>query len=332
MRNDKLIPGMILVLIGAIFLLHNFGYLHFHWYNIWRMWPIFLVIGGVNLVFAHNRSAWATILKISVVIAGFALLLFGNFNGDYAWWPRHHFSYHSDDNDDNYSDDNDDSDSTSSDGKIVKVEGNSEFKTPYNASIKVARLNISGGATTYRLNDTTNQLFRADTHEFRGRYQFDGHSEDSVYVMNFTMKNNKGIWNWGDNNNESNKAVLMLNTNPEWEINIDAGATDLNFDLSKYKVRSVKLSGGAAQFVVRVGQPLKTTNINVSTGASDVTIEIPQNAACEITSDSGLSSTSYDGFNKRDDGHYETENFASAANKMYIHISGGISDFKVHKY
>ena len=52
MKNDKLIPGLILVLIGAAILLANYGYLHFHWYNIFRLWPIFLVIGGVNLVFA----------------------------------------------------------------------------------------------------------------------------------------------------------------------------------------------------------------------------------------------------------------------------------------
>jgi hypothetical protein len=125
---------------------------------------------------------------------------------------------------------------------------------------------------------------------------------------------------------------IRLNTNPIWEISIEAGATDLNFDLSKYKLKSVKLSGGAGQFVVKVGQPLETTNINVSTGASDVTIEVPQNAACQVQSDSGLSSTTFDGLTKKDDGHYETDGFDAAKNKIFIHISGGISDFKVHRY
>ena len=324
MKNDKLIPGMILVMIGAIFLLNNFGYIHFHWRNLIFMWPIFLVIGGVNLVFAHNRSPWATILKISVVIGGFALILFGNFNNR-GWWSHATWHVNSD------SDDNDGDDNDSDNGKVVKGSSSGEFTQPYDASIKVARLNISGGANTFRLNDTTNDLFKADTKQFHGRYELLGHKEDSIYVMDFSMKNNKGNWSWGSNN-ENNIADLALNTKPEWEINVQAGATDLNFDLSKYKLRELKLSGGAGQFVVKVGQPLESTNINVSTGASDVTIEVPENAACQIQSDTGLSSNTFDGFTKNGDGDYETTNFDAAKNKMYIHISGGVSDFKVHKY
>lgn len=324
---------MILVMIGAIFLLHNFGYIHFHWSNLFHLWPIFLVIGGVNLVFANNRSAWATILKISVVVAGFALLLFGNFNDRYGWWwPR--YSYHNDNNDNNDSnDDNDDSDDDDSGNKsgITKIEGNSTFSEPYNVSARVARLNISGGGATYNLHDTTNQLFTANTKEFFGKYQFDRHSEDSVYVMNFSMKDNKnGHFNWGSD--KGNTADLKLNVNPEWEVNVETGASKIDFDLSKYKLRSLVLKGGAASFTARIGQPLAPTNVEVSTGVSEVTIEIPQNAACRIQTDSGLSSTSFDGFNKKDDGHYETNGFDAAKNKIYIHMSGGISDFKVRRY
>src|ERR1700748_2579881 len=186
MRNDKLIPGMILVMIGAIFLLNNFGYINFHWSNIFHLWPIFLVIGGVNLVFANNRSPWATILKIGVVVAGFALLVFGNFGDRYRWWwPHSTYSYHHDDNDsddngsnnDSDDDDNDDDDDNNS-GKITKVEGNSTYNEPYNSSARIARLNISGGGSTYNLRDTTNQLFSANTKEFYGKYQYDHHSED----------------------------------------------------------------------------------------------------------------------------------------------------------
>jgi hypothetical protein len=337
MRNDKLIPGMILVMIGAIFLLNNFGYINFHWSNLFHLWPIFLVIGGVNLVFANNKSTWATVLKISVVIAGFALLIFGNFGNRYGrwWWPRYSYHYNRDNNDRNddndNSDDNDDDDMDDNKGNITKVEGNSTFTEPYMATARVARLNISGGGATYNLHDTTNHLFTANTKEFFGKYQYDHHQEDSVYVMDFSMKDNKnGHFNWGSD--KSNIADIRLNVNPEWEINVETGASKIDFDLSKYKLKSLELKGGAASFSVRVGQPLASTNLNISTGVSEVTIEIPQNAACRIQTDSGLSSNSFDGFNKKDDGHYETTGFDNAKNKMYIHMSGGISDFKVRRY
>lgn len=325
-----MIPGLVLVLIGVAFLLGNFGYIHFHWGSIWPiLLPLLLLIGGVNLLFSGSRSALATIVKITVVMAAFGLLLFANTTDRYHWWWwPHHYHYYSDNGDDD--DDNTSADNGNDHSKLVQVSGSSQFNQPYDAAIKVARLNISGGATTFRLQDTTSQLFKADTKSFHGRFEFNGHSEDSVYVMNFDMKENHGIWNWGDNND--NSAFISLNTNPVWELHIDAGATDLNFDLSRYKMRDVVLKGGAANFVLKMGQPLDQTNIDVSTGASDVTINIPQDAACHIKTDSGLSSTTFDGFSKMDDGNYQTAGFDTARNKMYIHISGGVSDFKVHKY
>jgi hypothetical protein len=330
MRNDRLIPGLVLVMIGGIFLLHNYGYIHFHWMNFVYLWPIIIVIGGVNLIFAHNRSIWATIIKVAVVVIGFGLLVFGNFGNRYGFWPHNYYNYQDNDND-NSSDDDNDSDSTGK-SDIVKVEGNSFFNQPYIADVRIAQLNISGGGTTYNLSDTTNQLFSASTKEFIGKYEFSHRQQDSVYVLDFNMKKNHGHnFNWG-NNGKSNSATFKLNPNPEWEINVQTGATKLDFDLSKFKIRSLKLDGGAASFNVKLGQPLATTNIEVSTGVSEVIISIPKNAACRITTDSGLSSHQFDGFTKKDDDNYETAGFDGAKNKILIDINGGISDFKVRRY
>jgi hypothetical protein len=163
MRNDKLVPGIILVLIGAAFLLNNFGLLHFHWYNIFHLWPIFLVIGGVNLVFANNKSIWATAVKIGVVVLGLGLLFFGNFGNRYNFWPGSHYSYNSDNDDsdnNNMSDDDNDDDDNKTD---MKADNKGAFNEPFKVGTKVARLNISGGGTSYNLSDTTNQLFNAVT-------------------------------------------------------------------------------------------------------------------------------------------------------------------------
>ncbi|HEY5325874.1 MAG TPA: DUF5668 domain-containing protein [Mucilaginibacter sp.] len=326
MKNDKLLPGLVLVLIGAAILLANYGYLHFHWWNIFRLWPIFLVIGGVNLVFSHNKSPWATIIKISVVVIGLGLLFFGNFGERFNFWPGNHFSFNNNDYDSN---DNDDSDNTDNNKTDVKMIGNGTFNEPYNAGIKVARLNISGGGTTYNLSDTTNQLFSAYTKDGKnGRYDLSHSMDDSVYVLDFKMRNHNGF-NW---DSEKNRAVFRLNPNPEWEINVETGATSLDFDLSKFKVRELKLHGGAASFTVKLGMPLTMTDVEISTGVSGVDISIPQNAACSIETDSGLSDNKFEGFNKTSDNNYETPGFDAAKNKMHIHISGGLSDFKVRRY
>lgn len=325
MKNDKIIPGVILVLIGAAILLANFGYLHFQWYNIFHLWPIFLVIGGVNLVFANNKTIWASAIKIAVVVIGLGLLFFGDFGERYNFWPRHHFSFRNHQNDNNNTDNNDDDDDNSDDRQV----GSHVFNQPYTNNIKLAKLNINGGATAFYLNDTTNQLFSANTNDNLDRYDFSGSMVDSVYVVNFKMKNKHGFNFNSDNDNRIN---MLINPNPVWMVDIDAGAAKVDFDFSKFKIKTLNVRGGAAAFDIRMGQPLTTTNIDINTGVSGVNIKIPMNAACSIESNSGLSGNDFDGFNKTHDNIYETPNFAAAKNKLYIHISGGLSGFDVSRY
>jgi len=289
-------------------------------------------MGGVNLVFAGNRTAWATILKLGVVILGFGLLMFGHFD-NYRFWPNHYNFRYNDDKDDD-DDDNDDSDSTGVGHGVVKLQGSSIFNKEYTPDAKLARLNISGGGTTYTLNDTTNQLFKAETKEFYGsKYEFTSSKDDSMYVVNLHLRNDKG-WHIDsdEDKDKANRADIKLNPNPIWEVNVETGATKLNFDLSKFKIKNLTLKGGAASFEVKLGNPLATTNVEVSTGVSEVKINVPKDAACSIRTNSGLSSSDFDGFDKKDDNRYETPGFDAAKNKIYIHMTGGVSDFKVTRY
>lgn len=320
MRHDKLVPGIILIALGVAFLLHSFGYIHIHWLNILHLWPLFLVIGGINLIFANNRSVWATALKMAVVFLGLYVVLFVNFdNNRFVFWRNY-----------NYSDQNDDDTTGNVNGRgMVKIEGNSQFNEPFHPDVKIAKLNISGGASTYYLSDTTNELFQANTKEYGASYEYTHHVDDSVYVLNFEMKKSP---NWNFRRHKDNSATFKLNSMPVWDIHVETGASKLDFDVSKFKIRNMKVEGGAAAFNIKLGQPLKTTRLDVETGVSDVQVKIPADAACSVETDSGLSSNKFDGFNKTSDDHYETPGFRNAANKIYIRLSGGVSDFKVNRY
>jgi hypothetical protein len=216
----------------------------------------------------------------------------------------------------------DDDDTTKSAGEIDSL-----ASVPFSQSIKTSTLNINGSSATYILNQSTDSLFSANTKTPRYKYLFEHYANGSDYVMNFRSKAVRR-----SNYDNSDTVVFKLNTTPVWSINIDAGATELNFDLSKYKVRTIQLKGGAGTFTLKLGQPLEKTDIDISTGAADITIEVPKDAACHIETNAGLSSTSFDGFTKQDEENYVTANFKSAKNKIYIKFSGGVSDFKVHRY
>jgi hypothetical protein len=327
MKSNKIMPGVVLVLLGALFLLHNYNVINFHWGNVFTLWPVFLIMGGVNLVLANNREAWATAVKVAVVVGCFCLLVFVPNHRNYFW--NHHngnwnFSDHDFDNDD------DDDDTTSSRG-VIKVEGASTYSEPYAPTIKTARLNISGGASEYTIKDTTGELFNAATKEFYNKYEYTHSLDSGTFVANLKMRDQKGKdFHW--DSDKMNSAVIKLNTAPEWDINIKTGASALDFNLSKFKVKNLTINGGAASFEVKMGQPLATTNIEVNTGVSGVTIQIPKDAACSIVTSSGLSSNDFEGFTDNGNNHYQTPGFDAAKNKMYIKLKGGLSGFEVKRY
>lgn len=319
--------GLVLVLIGVAFLLHNFGYINFHWSNLFHLWPVFLLMAGVNLIMANNHTAWATVIKALVVIGGFSIILFADTNRPTFWSnPGMHFNYNDDDDDDD-----DDSDSLG----MVKINGASKFKEQYTTDTRYAQLNISGGGTTYVINDTTSLLLDGATQEFGGRYELTRLKKDSLTTLGFRMRDRdikKGNKKFEWDSDKGNTATLKLNPNPEWDITVKTGASKIDFDLTKFKIRSVKLNGGAAELNVKLGQPLTLTNVDVSTGVSEINISIPKSAACSITTSSGLSSTNFDGFKEISDHHYETPGFANSTNKIYIKMNGGLSDFNVRRY
>ena len=326
MKRDGLFTGLLLLGIGVLFLLDNFHLINFHWSNIINLWPLFLIIPGINLIFQHDRSTAVSIIKIAVVIIVFALVFYrgtrpadGIFNGH-----RYGYSIFDDDSKD---DDDDNNDNV----KISKVESTNSYNEPYNGNVKNAILNIRGGGASYTLGDTTASLFSAVTHVHSQRFLFSTTQSDSGKVINFTTKNGSNI-HWGDDDDTGNQAAIKLNPNPVWDMDIAAGASTLKFDLSKFKVKNIRLKGGAASVDLKLGQPVGNMTVDVATGVSEVNISVPNGAACQILSKTGLSSKSYDGFDDKGNNRFETPGFDGSPNKIYLNLKGGVSDFKVNKY
>lgn len=322
MKNNRLFPGFILVLIGVAFLLNSMHVLHVHWSNLIYLWPLFIIIAGINLLLGNSNTLWMLPVRIIAVAVCLGVLLFGNFNHRPFNWLHYNFDHHYDNNDnDNDDDDNNDEPATKGTNGI--------YTEPWQPATKVATLNIEGGGTHYTLTDTTAMLMTAHTNEYSGNYKLDDENADSVTSVNFKLQGNTHHAFFAD---KSNTVNLKLNNKPLWDIKIKGGADELDFDLEKFKIRNLTLNGGATNYVIKMGMPVTETHVNIATGVSDITIKVPAAAACDVTTKSGLSSSNIDGLAKVGDNHYQSANFNNAANKLYINFNGGISDFKVQRY
>jgi len=311
MKSEKIVWGITLVFVGSILLLDNFDVIDFYWRSVWHFWPLILILSGLNLVFGKAKQSPAgkalVILLTCVVLGAVAYVGSTRSNHNANWFF------------------NNDEELSASDTNQVRT-----FSETYNPAIPNAALTIEGGATVYELKQATAQLFEAEVNQSYGQYTLTKSSTDSLDKVQFKMHDGEKSWNLKKSN--ANKAVLRLNPNPIWSIQLDMGAGKADFDLSAYKLADLSIKGGAAAFEVKLGQPLTLTTVSVDTGVADVKVSIPENAACQIEYEGGLTSKSFEGFDKKRDGLYESANYATAATKIHIKLNGGLSSFKVKRY
>ena len=72
MRKNNMVLGVILLGLGAVALLNNFGLINFH-FSIWRLWPLIFLIPGLvfELNYFNNNG------PVGLVVPGGILLTYG---------------------------------------------------------------------------------------------------------------------------------------------------------------------------------------------------------------------------------------------------------------
>ena len=317
MKTEKVIWGLILIFIGTVFLLSNFGVIDFYWGSVWRFWPIIFILSGANMLFSRLNNSTGTILSVSITLIA---LIFIGYQGTKPNNTRIGKSWFRFDHRDN--------DTAMKEGASWNT--TNTFTEPFVGNIQRAELNIKGGATSYKLNDTTTNLFDAEVKQHYGNYTLEKTTRDSMEVLNFRMRDKNTKWNMDDM--DGNEVRIQLNEKPLWDINVEVGAGETKFDLSSFKIQKLHLKGGAASFNVTLPDPVTTTDVSVETGVAEVVIRIPETSACRIKVETGLSSKDFEGFEKQADGTYQTSNYNSSPKKIQINLKGGLSSFEVKQY
>lgn len=52
-KKDKVLQGIILIVLGSIFLLNNYGYTNI---DIGKLWPLFLIIPGFFIIYRSSEK------------------------------------------------------------------------------------------------------------------------------------------------------------------------------------------------------------------------------------------------------------------------------------
>jgi len=306
MKSGRVFWGSFFIIIGVLGVLHNFFEISIYWGTLWKLWPLLLVFMGISVFLKDTKMKWVVVAAIGLLSG---VVLFSSVQ-------------HGCDSVDRIVDgdfNNDDSTTT-----ITQT-----LTENWSDPAAQATLRFEGGAGRFTIDDTTSEYVTVNVNSSISSYSLTRERVDDTDEFVVSMGEGSVHWNGGTANN---RVAMQLNRAPLWDVFVEAGAAKLNFDLTPYRVRNLSLEAGAANIDVRLGDRCDTSEVRVETGASSVTLRIPASIACELQTESALSSKHFDGFNKIESGLYRTSNFGNAKKRMTIRIESGLSKLTVERY
>ena len=318
MKYKNLFLGVILVFIGILSLLDNFNVIYFSWSQLWKLWPVILILWGISVLPVKES------VKLTAVVLTLAFSLFYIYNQavDHPFESRHNHWSRFDDDDDTVQD-------TALSNHDTVEDAQQQFLIPMPENIKTAHLELDAVAGHFTLEHPTSNLttFYVDDPYLAKKYTYYVKTVDDHAKVNITKKKHENINLKG----RQAEAELKLNVKPVWEVEINAGAAELDMDFSKYKVKKLDVDAGAADIDITIGEKWPRVDVDIDAGAAQITLRLPKKADCVIDVDTFLSNNELAGFVKRN-GKYYSENEGEGKVKINVVIDSAISELNIVRY
>jgi hypothetical protein len=298
---------LVLIFLGGVFLLENTGYLPPNfWMNLWRLWPLVLVLVGIELLFAH-RIPWLALAGLAAVVLVLGAVA-TNSN-----LPPH---------------------------ETARPSTSSIDTDLGNASQAAVTVRFGAGQLTVgpieqpRPNELASMTYEGPSDLAPvPRYTPVGGGVGQLEYQS-SGRGAPGFLPWMNGRN-SGSPRMDLNLAPNVPITsfvVQTGATDARLDLSTLRVNAIDMSIGAATAWVRFPEAAGSTTVHISGGASTITLEIPQGVAAQIRHRGGLSTLNVDQnrFPQVSEGLYRSADYDTAPNKLDINLETGVTTIQVN--
>ncbi|TAK23903.1 MAG: hypothetical protein EPO26_07475 [Chloroflexota bacterium] len=294
-RRGGLVWPLILIAVGAIFLLQNFGILAPNaWHQVWRLWPLVLVLIGIEILFRGRISGVVTgFLVAGLLIGGLAAL---------AVIPRltlvagpietREFEYRLD--------------------GATQANVNLEF----GAGRLVVGALSAGDGRVGRLTYTGPDALRPNA-----RYSM----RNGLGDLRFTIRPGAGEFAVFPN------MTADLNRDVPMTLRVTSGASDATIDLTELRVSRFDLETGASSTRIVFPRSAGATEARLRTGAASLVMEVPEGVAAQVRHSGGLSSLDIDQarFPNVERNLYRSADFATNPNRVDVRVDSGASSVTV---
>ena len=300
MSIGKFLWGFVIIFVGLILLLVNFGILDPSiWNEIWRLWPLIIIIAGISIISRSLPAIGQIILNILVIL----IVIFAG-----VWIINNQKSV-------------DSSPINSSVGTQIIQEETSD-------SIKNSSVTINTGATELNMSRSTDKLIDGSV---EGNFPVEVVRSSSGDQENLTLNSNvrgslfstsfKNVWN------------LSLNNSLPTTLAINTGALKGNLDFSEINLKSLDVKAGASAFDITLGDKADKLTSEMNIGASSIKIRIPKSVGLKLTAETGLSSNNFSSQDlTKSDKTYTSSDYDKADKKVELTLKAGASSIELERF
>jgi hypothetical protein len=296
-RRGNLVGPTILIGLGVVFLLNNFGWVGWQvWGPLLRLWPVLLIAAGLDLMIGR-RSLLASALIVAVLLGIMAAAVW--WSG--VWWPG---------------------------GMPVTDE---TIRQPLNGAAR-ADITIGMGAGTLRLHglDDSDDLVHG-TITRASRDQLTRNFSVSDNTAFFTLQNRSPssvpMPFWNDQSSQITWDV-RINQDVPTKLKVDTGVGLATLDLAQLQITDLNVTIGVGKTTVILPAHGRA-QARVIGGIGETIITIPAGVAARITTERGLGQLRVQGDFSRQDKLYLSPNYDTAANRVDLQVSGGIGNISI---
>ena len=114
------------------------------------------------------------------------------------------------------------------------------------------------------------------------------------------------------------------------KLDLNFGAGKAEADLRELNITELEISSGASDLVIKIDSTAsRNLDINLNLGASNATLYVPKTVGVRLVSKSGLSSVKTNGLEQRGENTYETPDLSSLSTTYDITLKSGVTNFEL---
>lgn len=312
MKYRHVFWAVLLIAIGVLFMLNNLKVLEFDFLAVLSFWPLILILWGISILPIRDGIKIVALVGVLAI----TIIFFEQLTNRLSWHYSHGFPGLTQRD----WDDEDEDDTT------YRYQPQN-LSVPFDSLHRKGVLKLQAAAGNFTLQGLTSDFLSFSKTGDIGNYSLTTDEQDGRKQITLALEKS-GV----RHSVKENRVDIKLSDRPSWNLDFDIGAAEINMDLRDYRIDTTVINAGASSIDIQIGSKSPVTVMTFNAGASSIEVEIPKESGCQIKSESFMISKEFDGFTKKGDGIYQTDNFRSSPNKIYLTIKTAISKIEITRY